>query len=121
MKTRSSLFSVVLLSSLSVAACGQSPSPAPPAPTPPPAPKILHSEPPLPQPVANPPFTMFKDQHTGKQLQLPMIQRSVLNGVPGKINHMAMDPGINRLYVAAKAKNSLEMLDVANNKQPACV
>lgn len=69
------------------------------------------------QPAVNPPFGMFKDQHTGKPLMLPMIQRSVINGAPGKINQMAVEPSVNRIYVAAKAKNALEILDLGNNKQ----
>ncbi|MFN7020954.1 MAG: YncE family protein [Phycisphaerales bacterium] len=73
-------------------------------------------------PAQNPPYTMFKDQRTGKQLMLPMIQRSVLQGVPGKINQMAVNTAVNRLYVAAKGKGSLEMLDIGTNKQqPAIV
>lgn len=61
--------------------------------------------------VHNPPFGMFKDT------KFPMIQRSVLTGVPGGITHMGMDLVSNRLYVAAKNKGSLEMLDVSDTKQ----
>lgn len=63
------------------------------------------------KPVNNPPFAMFKDA------KLPMIQRSVLNGVSGRIDHMGVDLVSNRLYVAAKNQGSVEMLDVANSKQ----
>lgn len=66
---------------------------------------------PKPKPVMNPPFGMFKDA------KLPMIQRSVLNGVDGRIDKMAVDLISGRLYVAAKSKGSLEMLDPEGSKQ----
>ncbi len=63
------------------------------------------------KPVNNPPFAMFKDA------KLPMIQRSVLNNVAGRVDHMGVDLVSNRLYVAAKNNGSVEMLDVAGSKQ----
>lgn len=67
--------------------------------------------PPKPRPVMNPPFGMFKDA------KLPMIQRSVLNGVEGRIDKLGVDLVSGRLYVAARTKGSLEMLDPEGSKQ----
>lgn len=72
---------------------------------------------PRPQPVVNPPYTMFRDQQTGKQNMLPMIQRSVLQNVEGRLNQLAVDPLSNRAYIAAKNGNSVEMLEVTTSKQ----
>jgi hypothetical protein len=68
-----------------------------------PAPKIKS--------VSNPPFGMFKNE------KLPMIQRSVLKDVSGRIDRMAVDLVSNRLFVAAKNKGSIEMLDIDGSKQ----
>lgn len=94
-------------------------SPTPPA-SPPAAPAAKPLDPPAVQPlrvkpVNNPPFGMFKDA------KLPMIQRSVLNGVAGRVDHMGVDLVSNRLYVAAKNNGSVEMLDVATSKQQPAV
>lgn len=63
----------------------------------------------------NPPYAFFKEN--GKQKMLPMIQRSVLMNCDGRIDHMAVDPLTNRLYVAARGNNTLETLEVTGSKQ----
>lgn len=54
---------------------------------------------------------MFKNE------KLPMIQRSVLKDVSGRIDRMAVDLVSGRLYVAARNKGTLEMLDLDGSKQ----
>lgn len=48
--------------------------------------------------------------------KLPMVQRSVLKDVDGKLNHMAFDLKSGRLYVACKATSSVEALDARGMK-----
>src|SRR5260221_13964430 len=40
-----------------------------------------------------------------------------LKGVEGRIDHMAMDPGNSRLYVAALGNNTIEVIDTKASKQ----
>lgn len=48
--------------------------------------------------------------------KLPMIQRSVIPNVEGRLGHLAMDPKSGRLYVAAQRAGSLEVLDASGMK-----
>lgn len=94
-----------------VAPAVQPPAVQPPAAQPPVVPKpAVVSPPPRPVAIANPPFSMFK-------MPLPMIQRSVLNNVEGRIDRMVVDLVSNRLFVAAKGNNTVEMLEIATSKQ----
>lgn len=40
-----------------------------------------------------------------------------LNGVEGRIDHLILDPGINRLYVAALGNGTVEVIDLAAGKR----
>lgn len=63
------------------------------------------------RPIANPPYGMFKGA------VLPMIQRSVMQNVTGKIGQLGMDLVSGRLYVAAKNMGTVEMMDAGLLKQ----
>lgn len=48
--------------------------------------------------------------------KLPMVQRSVLAGVEGRVGHLAYDQTSGRLFVAAQRANSIEVLDATGMK-----
>src|SRR5262245_49656090 len=51
-------------------------------------------------------------QSATTQEPLALVRTIDLPGVEGRIDHLAFDPGANRLYVAALGNNSVEVLDV---------
>ncbi len=52
----------------------------------------------------------------GKPTEIKLTKTIPLPGVHGKFDHMAVDSKNNRLYLAAKGNNSVEVVDLEKNK-----
>jgi hypothetical protein len=84
-------------------------SPAAPQTAPEPALAPPAPRPPTPASVRNVPYAQFR-------VELPMIQRNVLEACRGRLAGLAMHVEKNILYVAAPEKNAVEVHDVATSK-----
>src|SRR5438876_1607018 len=54
-------------------------------------------------------------QSASSQTPLTLVATIVLPGVEGRIDHLAVDTGAQRLYVAALGNNTVEVLDLKSS------
>jgi hypothetical protein len=62
-------------------------------------------------------FSATLPAHGDQSPSLRLVQTILLPGVPGRLDHMAIDLETKRLFVAAVANSSLEVVDLAAGKR----
>src|SRR5947208_543236 len=59
---------------------------------------------------------IVQNAYAADQPTLTLVQTIDLKGKPGKLDHLAVDVNRNRLFVANKANNTLDVIDLKEGK-----